>query len=731
MSDTPQDLINVIADKIDMISSYVKAQSYSQYDGNVSKFTGKNYNFVLDVCSSLLNALSSENISRQNSYSILEGLIYQVSERIDSIGVASIKNLDFKVDDTNTITYDGSTPITIDTIFNSISASVAGDALSSTSAQFALSSTSAQFALSSTSAQIALSSTSAQIASSALSSTSSNFAKYADAATQAASSEFAGYSTQASSSKIASIANQTSGYLYWIDGNGNIDFFNGSKISQISSLLFSVSSQFADQSLSALTAFYDNNGDELNTKVMYVQNAADEDFPILFANNGLLNSSSRGNAAFNSQFKINPKYGILKANYFFGEALCSIYSVADKDGFLNNTRVCQNRTSNSYYYPMALGFIDGNAVPEDGYSNQMMYASDIWINPASGIILTNGVKDGNETNIDWCIMEGKQYKNGTWASDDNTQKHNDPNSYVVNFVGLASRAICDISGNPVNQRVKIASSKKTDPKQYPIIFGQKEANFDNDYVGYLKYSNAVRVSPVGNLIVDNDLVISGGLTLCGDLQVISASMTYGKKDSTSDTDSTFQVYYPSVFGGPLSAIGNVTIGSQTGNTSLSTTINNLLYVKRKSMFQSDVEVATQVKSPFFIGIATSAQWADLAQNYQTDNQYEFGTLVQFGGQKQFTLATTQVNGVISENPAYLMNNSSGYNSSHQPIALVGRVKVRVVEPVQKFDYIALSYIPGVGISIGKVKSDRAIGRALQTNTSAQQKLVECSIILNL
>jgi hypothetical protein len=52
------------------------------------------------------------------------------------------------------------------------------------------------------------------------------------------------------------------------------------------------------------------------------------------------------------------------------------------------------------------------------------------------------------------------------------------------------------------------------------------------------------------------------------------------------------------------------------------------------------------------------------------------------------------------------------DSVGQPMALVGRVRVRVIGPVNKFDYIGLSDIPGIGISIGKEYISDAIGIAL-------------------
>jgi hypothetical protein len=75
--------------------------------------------------------------------------------------------------------------------------------------------------------------------------------------------------------------------------------------------------------------------------------------------------------------------------------------------------------------------------------------------------------------------------------------------------------------------------------------------------------------------------------------------------------------------------------------------------------------------------------------------------VVFGGSAEITLATefadVSVAGVISTDPAYLMNAAN----SGQPVALRGRVPVDVVGPVQKGDLLVTSDCPGYAASVGK------------------------------
>lgn len=99
----------------------------------------------------------------------------------------------------------------------------------------------------------------------------------------------------------------------------------------------------------------------------------------------------------------------------------------------------------------------------------------------------------------------------------------------------------------------------------------------------------------------------------------------------------------------------------------------------------------------FFGQATSARFADLAENYVADKNYEPGTVLVFGGQAEVTESTkylqASVAGVVSTNPAYLMNDSI----DGVAVALKGRVPCKVQGPGCKGDLVVTSGIPGVGI----------------------------------
>jgi hypothetical protein len=92
--------------------------------------------------------------------------------------------------------------------------------------------------------------------------------------------------------------------------------------------------------------------------------------------------------------------------------------------------------------------------------------------------------------------------------------------------------------------------------------------------------------------------------------------------------------------------------------------------------------SNDVWARYFRGTATTAQYADVAEKYLTDEEYSIGTLVKVGGLCEATKITSSkdfVLGVISGKPAYLMNEGS----EGQAIALLGRVPVKVTGVVKK------------------------------------------------
>ena len=124
---------------------------------------------------------------------------------------------------------------------------------------------------------------------------------------------------------------------------------------------------------------------------------------------------------------------------------------------------------------------------------------------------------------------------------------------------------------------------------------------------------------------------------------------------------------------------------------------------------------SQIYADVFNGIATSAQYADLAENYVADTEYQPGTVLEFGGEFEVTLAedgTNRVAGVVTTDPAYLMNSKcEGIHVA--AIAVQGRTPCKVRGNIRKGDmlmsggngFARRAQNPQIGTIIGKALQD--------------------------
>jgi len=169
------------------------------------------------------------------------------------------------------------------------------------------------------------------------------------------------------------------------------------------------------------------------------------------------------------------------------------------------------------------------------------------------------------------------------------------------------------------------------------------------------------------------------------------------------------------------------VGTLTGLTvggNILASVNNTINIGAVGTTFATVYATT------FSGVSTTAKYADLAENYLSDADYEAGTVVVFGGDKEITttqlFADTAVAGVISTNPAYLMNDKL----DGQPVALRGRVPVKVQGFTRKGDLLVTGNIPGVAVSVGRdSKYGQAVfAKALENKTTTDVGVIEAVII---
>jgi hypothetical protein len=137
----------------------------------------------------------------------------------------------------------------------------------------------------------------------------------------------------------------------------------------------------------------------------------------------------------------------------------------------------------------------------------------------------------------------------------------------------------------------------------------------------------------------------------------------------------------------------------------------------------------------FRGTAITASYADLAERFEADSAYVPGTVVELGGAKEITAASQdlseQVFGVISTRAGFLMNGEAGNDVTHPPVAVQGRVPVRVIGHVRKGDRLVSA---GAGLARAATRSEitafNVIGRSLQDKLSEDEGTVEAIVKLN-
>jgi len=142
-----------------------------------------------------------------------------------------------------------------------------------------------------------------------------------------------------------------------------------------------------------------------------------------------------------------------------------------------------------------------------------------------------------------------------------------------------------------------------------------------------------------------------------------------------------------------------------------------------------------VHANYLVGTSVTAQYADLAERFEADAPMIPGTVVALGGIKEITSAIHELSedvfGVISTRAGFLMNGEAGNDQTHPPIAVNGRVPVRVIGIVRKGDRLVSA---GAGLARSAKRSEitafNVLGRALEDKNTQDEGMVEAIVKLN-
>ena len=335
----------------------------------------------------------------------------------------------------------------------------------------------------------------------------------------------------------------------------------------------------------------------------------------------------------------------------------------------------------------------------------------------------------------------------------------------------------DINGN-INLNANVGGSQtavlqvngSTGVVTIPNLSGNFVANGGNISVGNITGSNGNGIGNIGNstgyfntLFVNN--VVGGNVAVTGAVSAAgvtaSGNVTGGNLLSSGIVSAASTVSGSNLLtAGFVSAAGNITgnflfgngsqltgIAASYGNINVANFLAN--YGSNTILTTASISVGGVVNSNgngvgnigsssnYFNTVfakATSAQYADVAERFASDAEYLPGTVVELGGTAEITRSMTELSenvfGVISTNAAYLMNSGAGNNSTHPPIAMTGRVPVRVIGVVNKGDRL-VSAGNGLARSAnpGEASAFNVIGRSLINKVDIDEGTVEAIVTI--
>ena len=237
---------------------------------------------------------------------------------------------------------------------------------------------------------------------------------------------------------------------------------------------------------------------------------------------------------------------------------------------------------------------------------------------------------------------------------------------------------------------------------------------------------AASISATGN-ITGGNLVTTGVVSVTGNATVgnISATSIVGTLTTASQPNITSL--------GALSSLGVAGNATVAGTISVNTNGGVLAILNGGGNGVGNIGSSTSYFNTVF-ATSTSAQYADVAERFSSDSAYEAGTVVELGGVHEVTISNEDLSenvfGVVSTRAAYLMNSGAGNDATHPPIAMTGRVPVRISGKINKGDRLVSA---GNGLARaalpGEATAFNVIGRALESSDSLTSQTVEAIVTI--
>jgi hypothetical protein len=248
-------------------------------------------------------------------------------------------------------------------------------------------------------------------------------------------------------------------------------------------------------------------------------------------------------------------------------------------------------------------------------------------------------------------------------------------------------------------------------------------SYVDSFVNSLTSNAASQASSINTLNNNLNLLQSNVSTLSSDLNLLESNVLTLSSAVTSLSSGT-----ESLNSKDISLNGNIVLqNSGTGNVAIDIkTPGGVTVLSAEGA--SDSATPVTIKGQWVLGTNASleANYADLAENFASDVDYEPGTVLVFGGSSEVTQSITEndtkVAGVVTTDPAFVMNHKLVGTKSC--IALQGRVPCKVIGPVQLGDMLVTSAVPGHAKKAVNPVLGSVIGKALQNYDSEHPGIIE-------
>ena len=242
-------------------------------------------------------------------------------------------------------------------------------------------------------------------------------------------------------------------------------------------------------------------------------------------------------------------------------------------------------------------------------------------------------------------------------------------------------------------------------------------------------SATINIGGIANVVVIDTTTLFANIA---NVQSIVKSSANAVGNIGGTTNYFNQIFVDRVNATTVSAAGNITGGNLvTSGTAGILSVNSITHTGTNAV--GNIGSSSSYFNQVF-ATATTALYADVAERFWADEVLEAGTVVELGGRAEITRSLEELSenvfGVISTRAAYLMNGGAGENDTHPPVAMTGRVPVKVVGIVHKGDRLVSA---GAGIAraalAGEVTSFNVIGRSLVDKPTPESGTIEAIVTI--